>query len=251
MRDFAENACRGADSIPEVRARLPSLLFFVFRLVLLSPRLHFQVQLCAQPSPIVSNCLRSVLLTKSLFVAARTLEVVATNKDVREKVGRFSQKNVRLFVYRMFYSLHVPLFAEHQLQVANRAHGPKQTLSPSSLNLQVAQGEIAVAPPPSPPRPRFTTNNFTPITPPPAPPAHTEENTEDPLKKVLGDGPGTCMVCLEDCEDVVGSAWLHPQPSAAAENEKEESNKESDQCGVSACAACLKTYFTVCSVARL
>lgn len=151
----------------------------------------------------------------------------------------------------MFYSLHVPLFAEHQLQVANRAHGPKQSLSPSSLNLQVAQGEIAVAPPPSPPRPRFTTNNFTPITPPPAPPARTEENTEDPLKKVLGDGPGTCMVCLEDCEDVVGSAWLHPRPSAAAENEKEESNKESDKCGVSACAACLKTYFTVCSVESL
>lgn len=50
------------------------------------------------------------------------------------------------------------------------------------------------------------------------------------------------MVCLEDCEDVIGSTWLHPRPSAPVEGTIEDTV---DECGVSACAMCLKTYFTV------
>lgn len=68
-------------------------------------------------------------------------------------------------------------------------------------------------------------------------------------KKRLGTGSGTCMVCLEECEDVIGSAWLHLPLSTAAGGHGEEgdgvNSKKVDECGVSACAACLKTYFTV------
>eukprot|EP00903_Cladosiphon_okamuranus_P020275 g18606.t2 len=51
------------------------------------------------------------------------------------------------------------------------------------------------------------------------------------------------MVCLEECEDVIGSTWLHPRPSTPVDVE-DVSMKEVDACEVSACAACLKTYFT-------
>lgn len=61
------------------------------------------------------------------------------------------------------------------------------------------------------------------------------------------------MVCLEDCDDIVGPAWLHPgRPmplSSAARREEEKKQGEApvkiDDCVVSACLACLKTYFTV------
>lgn len=56
------------------------------------------------------------------------------------------------------------------------------------------------------------------------------------------------MVCLEDCEDVVGSAWLHPRSSTtAAEKDDDGATEQTDGCAVSSCAACLKTYFTVSS----
>lgn len=56
------------------------------------------------------------------------------------------------------------------------------------------------------------------------------------------------MVCLEDRDDVLGSAWLHqprtvPHPDAM--EEKDENTKNLLDCAVSACVACLKTYFTV------
>ncbi|CAM9340791.1 unnamed protein product [Scytosiphon promiscuus] len=44
------------------------------------------------------------------------------------------------------------------------------------------------------------------------------------------------MVCLEDCDDVVGPAWLHPS--------KPLGWREIDDCTIPACLACLKTYFT-------
>ena len=105
--------------------------------------------------------------------------------------------------------------------------------------------EIDVAPQPSLQRPGFTTEVMPISWLSPAPPAHAEAKVEKTLKKIWGDGPGTCMVCLEECDDVIGSAWLHRQPSAAAENEKEGRMKEAGKCGISACAACLKTYFSV------
>lgn len=77
-------------------------------------------------------------------------------------------------------------------------------------------------------------------------PLATEEKSEcgkEPpvAEKIPGTGPGTCLVCLEDCEDVVGAAWLHPPIHEAGAG---VANRVGD-CPVSACLACLKTYFTV------
>lgn len=83
----------------------------------------------------------------------------------------------------------------------------------------------------------------------PAAPPLSETKIEVVKKSgIPGTGPGTCMVCLEDCDDILGSAWLHQprrvsQPDAAEEEDKHKKNLH--DCAVAACVACLKTYFTV------
>lgn len=79
-----------------------------------------------------------------------------------------------------------------------------------------------------------------------------EAQTKESAGAALGAVCGTCMVCLEDCDDVLGPAWLHPyrsmpvsSPAGGEERKEGEIHVGSDDCAVSACLACLKTYFTV------
>ncbi|CAM9511718.1 unnamed protein product [Ectocarpus sp. 4 AP-2014] len=72
-----------------------------------------------------------------------------------------------------------------------------------------------------------------------------EEEKEDAKQqsadsnKVPGTGPGACIVCLEDCDNVVDSDWLHRLAASSS-----ASDVGGTDCTVTACISCLKTYFT-------
>lgn len=85
---------------------------------------------------------------------------------------------------------------------------------------------------------------------PPAAPPPTVEPTQlkasaakepSPPGNVPATAPGKCMVCLEDCKEVLGADWLHQEASVGG------GRGGAAVCAVSACVSCLKTYFEVTS----
>lgn len=70
------------------------------------------------------------------------------------------------------------------------------------------------------------------------PPAPEEQLSP---KKVPATAPGKCIVCLEDCDEVLGAGWLHQQWLSAGQADE----RKAPSCAVSSCVACLKTYFEV------
>lgn len=91
--------------------------------------------------------------------------------------------------------------------------------------------------PPAPPAPVSVEDST------PRPKAEEKEDAKEESadsNKVPETGPGACMVCLEDCDNVLGSAWLHRLAASAS-----ASDVGGTDCTVTACVSCLKTYFTV------
>ncbi|CAB1120973.1 unnamed protein product [Ectocarpus sp. CCAP 1310/34] len=106
----------------------------------------------------------------------------------------------------------------------------RQVPEPSPLSTE------RVPSPPAPPEPVSVGDSN------PRPKAEEKEDAKEESaysNKVPGTGPGACMVCLEDCDNVLGSAWLHPLAASASASDVEGTN-----CTVTACVSCLKTYFT-------